>query len=426
MVERRVVVTGMGSVNPMGCDVESSWKNLIESKSGIRKITQFEIPEDVENISRVAGEIVEGDGEGELILENFVEKKDQRKMGRFIQLAIVAADEAVKNAGLSDETEEQKERIGVIIGSGIGGLEIIQNSCQDYFEKGIKKISPFFIPASLINLSGGHVSIIHGFKGPNHAPVTACASGTHAISDSARIIKDGDADIMVCGGAESAICGMGIGGFNAMHALSTKRNDEPTKASRPWDTDRDGFVMGEGCGLLVIEELEHAKKRGAKIYCEIAGYGSSGDAYHMSAPEMTGAGAKRSMKMALNNAGMTAKDVGYVNAHGTSTPLGDAIEFNAVKEVFADNLDNLCMSSTKSATGHMLGAAGAVEAVFCIKALMDGIIPPTLNLDNQDENCTGIDLVPYKAKKKEINACLSNSFGFGGTNGSIIFKKYKA
>jgi len=426
MNERRVVVTGMGSVNPLGCDIKNSWKNLIESKSGIRKITQFEIPEDVEGISRIAGEIREGDREGELNLDNFVQFKDRRKMGRFIQLAIVAADEAVKDADLSDAKEEQKERIGIMIGSGIGGLEVIQSSCQDYFEKGIRKISPFFIPASLINLAGGHISIIHGFKGPNHASVTACASGTHAIADSARIIKGGDADIMICGGAESAICGMGIGGFNAMHALSTKRNDEPTKASRPWDSDRDGFVMGEGCGLLVIEELEHAKKRGAKIYCEIAGYGSSGDAYHMSAPDITGDGAKRSMRMALKNAGMTAKDIGYVNAHGTSTPSGDLPEFNAVKEVFVDNLDNLCMSSTKSATGHMLGAAGAVEAVFCIKALIEGIIPPTLNLDNQDENCTGIDLVPYKAKKKEINACLSNSFGFGGTNGSIIFKKYKA
>jgi len=423
MSEKRIVVTGMGTVNPLGCNVNNSWMNLINSKSGIRKITQFEIPSEVESISRIAGEIREGDGENELNIDNFVEKKEQRKMGRFIQLAISAASEAVKDAGLESQDEKAKDRIGVMIGSGIGGLEVIQNSCKTYFERGIKKISPFFIPASLINLAAGHVAILHGFKGPTHATVTACASGTHAIGDSANIIRKGDADIMVCGGAEAAICGMGIGGFCAIHALSTKYNDTPEKASRPWDRDRDGFVMGEGAGLLVLEEYEHAKARGAKIYCELAGYGLSGDAYHMTSPDVTGDGARRSMQMALESAGMTSKDIDYVNAHGTSTPSGDVPEFHAVKEVFADNLDGICMSSTKSATGHLLGAAGAVEAIFSVKTLIDNIIPPTLNLDNLDERCQGIDLVPFVARKKEVRACLSNSFGFGGTNASLIFKK---
>jgi 3-oxoacyl-[acyl-carrier-protein] synthase II len=425
MSERRVVVTGLGTVNPLGSNVENSWKNLINSKSGIRKITRFDISNAPEGISTIAGEVREGDGENEVNMDNFIEKKEQRKMDRFIQLAMVAADEAVKDSKLNPQTDEERERIGVMIGSGIGGLSTIQETSKIMIEKGIKRISPFFIPASLINLASGHVSIKYGFTGPNHSVVTACATGTHAIGDSMRMIQHGDADVIVCGGTEAAICELGIGGFSAMHALSTKYNNDPEKGSRPWDKDRDGFVMGEGAGILVLEEYEHAKKRGAKIYCEVVGYGLSGDAYHMSAPDERGRGAKRSMKMALKNAGLTTKDIDYINAHGTSTPLGDMIELNGVKEIFADNLKNLCMSSTKSSTGHLLGAAGAVEAVFSILTIRDGIIPPTLNLDNPTEGCEGIDLVPHTAKKKEVNVCLSNSFGFGGTNASIIFKRVK-
>lgn len=419
---RRVVVTGLGMVTPLGNNVDNSWKNIIESKSGIKKISLFDIENIPDSISKVAGEInVSEDDNNAFNPTLYIEKKDIKKMDRFIWFGIAAAEEAIKDSGWEPNTDEEKQNTGVIIGSGIGGLTSIQDTSISTVEKGIKRISPFFIPSALINLVSGHVSIKYGFSGPNLAPVTACATGSHAIGEAMEIIKRGDADIMVAGGTEAAICQIGIGGFSAMHALST--NQDPSKASRPWDKDRDGFVMGEGAGVLVLEEYEHAKKRGAKIYAEVVGYGLTGDAYHITAPDSSSGGAKRAVKMALKKANMNPEDIGYINAHGTSTPMGDVLEFNAIKDAFSSCLDKIYMSSTKSATGHLLGAAGAIEAIFSIKAIQDGILPPTLNLDNPDEACSGIDLIPHKSKEVKINAALSNSFGFGGTNASLIFKK---
>lgn len=419
---RRVVVTGLGMVTPLGNNVDNSWKNIIESKSGIKKISLFDVENIPDSISKVAGEInVSEDDNNAFNPTLYIEKKDIKKMDRFIWFGIAAAEEAIKDSGWEPNTDEEKQSTGVIIGSGIGGLTSIQDTSISTVEKGIKRISPFFIPSALINLVSGHVSIKYGFSGPNLAPVTACATGSHAIGEAMEIIKRGDADIMVAGGTEAAICQIGIGGFSAMHALST--NQDPSKASRPWDKDRDGFVMGEGAGVLVLEEYEHAKKRGAKIYAEVVGYGLTGDAYHITAPDSSSGGAKRAVKMALKKANMNPEDIGYINAHGTSTPMGDVLEFNAIKDAFSSCLDKIYMSSTKSATGHLLGAAGAIEAIFSIKAIQDGILPPTLNLDNPDEACSGIDLIPHKSKEVKINAALSNSFGFGGTNASLIFKK---
>lgn len=426
MQGRRIVVTGLGTVNPLGNNVNSSWNGVINGKSGISRITSFPVDDLPESISKIAGQIKIEEGNPDAFDPNlFVDKKDQKKMDKFIWYSLAATEEALKDANWLPTNEEDLERTGVLIGAGIGGLRSIYETSITEHDKGIKRISPFFIPESLINLATGQVSIKYGFAGPNVSIVTACASSTHSIGEAMEFIKRGDADVMVAGGAESTICEIGIGGFSAMHALSTNFNNNPTEASRPWDKDRDGFVMGEGAGILILEELEHAKKRGAKIYAEVVGYGMSGDAYHMTSPHPDGKGAKLAMKMALKKAEMNPEEVDYVNAHGTSTPMGDVLEFNAVKEVFSSSLDNLCMSSTKSATGHLLGGAGAIEAIFSIKTINDGIVPPTLNLYNQDEKCTGIDLVPFKAKEKNIKAALSNSFGFGGTNACLIFKKFE-
>jgi 3-oxoacyl-[acyl-carrier-protein] synthase II len=416
----------MGTVNPLGNNVKNSWSNIISGKSGISRVFHFPVDELPDSISKVAGQIKIEEGNPDAFDPNlFIDKKDQKKMDKFIWYSIAAAKEALDDAGWLPTEEKDLIETGVLIGAGIGGLKSIYDTSLVEHDKGIKKISPFFIPQSLINLATGHISIKYGFMGPNVSIVTACASSTHAIGEAMEYIKRGDAEVMVAGGAESTVCEVGIGGFSAMHALSTNFNDRPEEASRPWDKDRDGFVMGEGAGVLILEELEHAKKRGAKIYGEIIGYGLSGDAYHMTSPHAEGKGAKLAMKMALKKAEINSDEVGYVNAHGTSTPMGDVLEFNAVKEIFSNSLSNLCMSSTKSATGHLLGGAGAIEAVFSIKTITDGIIPPTLNLYNQDENCTGIDLVPFKAKEKSVDIALSNSFGFGGTNACLIFKKFK-
>jgi 3-oxoacyl-[acyl-carrier-protein] synthase II len=419
MSKRRVVVTGMGLVSPLGNNVEKSWKKLINGESGVGNIDLF----DATNVAcKIAGQVKCGEGEDEFNINKFVDVKEQKKLDRFIEFAIGAADEAITDSGWKPQNEEDQFRTGVMIGSGIGGLPSIEKTTLIAKEKGIKRVSPFFIPASLINLASGHVSIKHGFMGPNHAIVTACATGSHAIGDSARIISYGDADVMVCGGTEATICEIGIGGFAALRALSTNFNEDPTKGSRPWDKDRDGFVMGEGSGILVLEEYEHAKNRVAKIYAEVLGYGLSGDAHHITAPQSEGRGAVRAMQMALNDANVKPDQVDYVNAHGTSTPMGDEIEVKGIKKVFGDHAYKLSMSSTKSSIGHLLGAAGSVEAIFSILAIRDNIAPPTLNLDNPSESCD-IDLVPNKAKEKEINTVMSNSFGFGGTNACLIIGK---
>ena len=417
--KRRVVVTGVGAVTPLSSNAEGTWKKLINAESGIGRITIFD-PE--ESPCKIAGEVKYGDGEDLFNPDKYADPKEQRKMDRFIHFAVAAADQAIIDSGWVAESEEQKYRTGVMIGSGIGGLPMIEKTTLVMHEKGIRKISPFFIPASLINLASGQVSIKHGYMGPNHALVTACASGTHAIGDSARMIEYGDVDVMVAGGAESAICEVGIGGFAALRALSTNFNDNPTAGSRPWDRDRDGFVMGEGSGMLVLEEYEHAKKRGAKIYAEVVGYGMSGDAYHITAPESTGRGSTYAMNLALKHAKINPEEIDYINAHGTSTPMGDEIEVSSIKKVFGDHAYKLSMSSTKSATGHLLGAAGAIEAIFSIFAIRDKIAPPTLNLENPSENCD-IDLVAKKAKERPIDFVMSNSFGFGGTNACLILKR---
>jgi 3-oxoacyl-[acyl-carrier-protein] synthase II len=419
---RRVVVTGLGMVSPLGVGVKNNWERLINGESGIRGIQSF----DVSDLpSKIAGEVPRGNtASGLLNADDYVSPKDQRKMDRFIVLAIAAAHEAVADSGWTPTDEESRERTGVMIGSGIGGLPAIYDGAVVLHEKGPRRISPFFIPASLINLASGHVSIQYGFKGPNHSVVTACSTGAHAIGDAARLIMWEDADVMLAGGAEAAVSRLGIAGFAAARALSTGFNDRPSEASRPWDKGRDGFVMGEGAGVLVLEELEHARKRGAKIYAEVVGYGMSGDAYHITSPPEDGNGGFRSMRAALKRAGMDPSEIGYINAHGTSTPMGDEIELGAVKRLFGPAIETVAMSSTKSAIGHLLGAAGAVEAIFSIKAMNDSIVPPTLNLEDPSESCLGVDLVPKQAKERRVRAALSNSFGFGGTNASLIFKEF--
>jgi 3-oxoacyl-[acyl-carrier-protein] synthase II len=414
---RRVVVTGLGLVTPIGTGVELTWKRLLEGTSGASPIDKFDISD---LPAKIAAQVVRGDGEGEFNYDDWVTPKDRRKMADFIIFGLAAAQQAIEDANWKPETEEQRYRSGVLIGSGIGGLNEIVEGADTLRERGPRRLSPFFIPMALINLVSGHTSIRFGLKGPNHAVVTACSTGAHAIGDAARFISMDDADVMVAGGSESAICRLGMAGFAASRALSTNFNDTPEKASRPWDKDRDGFVMGEGAGVVVLEELEHAKARGAKIYAEVVGYGLSGDAYHITAPSEDGSGAYRAMEMAMKRAGLSPSDIDYVNAHGTSTPLGDEIEVQAVKRLFGAAAGQISMSSTKSAIGHLLGAAGSVEAIFSILAMRDGIVPPTLNLDNPSEGCD-IDLVPHTAKKREVRAALSNSFGFGGTNASLIF-----
>ena len=415
---RRVVVSGIGLVTPLGIGTDNTWRRLLAGESGLRAIQSF----DVSDLpAKIAGQVPRGSTEEGLFnTDDWVPPKDQKKMDLFIVYAIGAAVQAVEDSGWKPQDDEARERTGVMIGSGIGGLPGIAEMALTLHERGPRRVSPFFIPASLINLASGNVSIRYGFKGPNHAVVTACSTGAHALGDAARLIQIGDADVMVCGGAEAAICRLGMAGFAASRALSTNFNDTPSRASRPWDKDRDGFVMGEGAGMVVLEEYEHAKKRGAKIYAELIGYGMSGDAYHVTAPAEDGNGAFRSMRNALKRANLAPDQIDYINAHGTSTPLGDEIELSAVKRLFGDHAYKLSMSSTKSAIGHLLGAAGSVEAIFSILAMRDGIAPPTLNLDNPSEGCD-IDLVPRKAKERKIRRVLSNSFGFGGTNASLIF-----
>ncbi|PZQ45495.1 MAG: beta-ketoacyl-[acyl-carrier-protein] synthase II [Micavibrio aeruginosavorus] len=420
---RRVVVTGMGMVTPLGVGVKRNWDSITAGKSGIREIDEFDL---TDMASRIAGLVPktkdENPTDGAFNVDLFVEKKEQKKIDQFIMFGMAAAQEAIEDSGWVCKTEEDQHRTGVLIGSGIGGLGTMLETSRTLIEKGPKRMSPFCIPAMLINLASGHVSIKHGFKGPNHSVVTACATGTHAIGDSARMIMLGDADVMVAGGAEAAVTPLGVGGFAAARALSTGYNDRPAEASRPFDEGRDGFVIAEGAGVVILEEYEHAKKRGAKIYAEIIGYGMSGDAYHITSPAENGDGGFRAMTAALKSAGINPEDVDYINAHGTSTPVGDGLECTAIKNRFAGSLDKLSMSSTKSAIGHLLGAAGAVEAIYSIKAIETGVLPPTLNLDNVSEPCKGLDLVPKVAKDKKVKIALSNSFGFGGTNASVIMK----
>lgn len=416
---RRVVVTGLGAVTPLASGAQNTWQKLLKSQSGIKGIDTF----DVSDIpAKIAGLVPRGEGDGLFNAEDHVSIKDMKKMDDFIVFGIAAADQALADSGWKPETDEDQEATGVLIGSGIGGLPRIAEASDLVNNGKTRRVSPFFIPSCLINLVSGQVSIKHGLKGPNHAVVTACSTGAHAIGDASRMIMLGDADVMVAGGAEAAVCRLGMAGFAAARALSTGYNDTPTEASRPWDEGRDGFVMGEGAGCVVLEEYEHAKARGATIYAEVGGYGMSGDAYHITAPAADGNGGFRSMRNALRNAGVNPEDVDYVNAHGTSTPLGDEIELGAVKRLFGDHAAKLSMSSTKSATGHLLGAAGAIEAVFSILAIHEGVVPPTLNLRNPSEACKGIDLVPLEAKPRKVNVALSNSFGFGGTNASLVFK----
>lgn len=420
---RRVVITGLGVISPLGRGVEHNWKRLLNGESGIAKIEDI----DLKDIPvRIAGRVPWGEAEGEFNPDSVLPPKDQKKNDRFILYGLAAGSDAIHDAGYIPESEEEKNRFGVMMGSGIGGLETIYENSLSFHESGIKRISPFFIPASLINLISGNLSIMYGLKGPNHACVTACSTGTHAIGDAARIIAMNDADVMVAGGAESAVNVLGLAGFARMRAITSDFNDEPEKASRPWDKRRSGFVMGEGSGAVVLEELEHAKARGAKIYAEVVGYGMSGDAYHITAP--SGDGAYRAMKMAADHArehGVELRDINYINAHGTSTPAGDVGEALAVKRLFGDDLKYVSMSSTKSAIGHLLGAAGAVEAVYTVLALRDQICPPTLNLEEVEDEVADMDLVPLKAKKKTIKAAMSNSFGFGGTNSSLVLKKFE-
>ncbi len=418
---RRVVITGMGMITPLGCGVEHTWRRLVAGESGAKKIDHFE----VSDISaKVAGVIPRGDGSnGTFNADQWMEPKEQRKVDDFIIFAMCAARQALDDAGWHPKSHEDQVTTGVMIGSGIGGVEGIADTALQLKERGPRRVSPFFIPGRIINLASGYVSIEHGLKGPNHAVVTACSTGAHAIGDASRLIALGDADVMVAGGAESPVNRISLAGFAALRALSTAFNDEPTRASRPYDKDRDGFVMGEGAGALILEELEHAKARGAKIYAEVIGYGLSGDAYHITAPAPNGDGAFRCMQMAIKRAGVTPKDIGYINAHGTSTPLGDEIELGAVQRLVGNAAGEISMSSTKSCIGHLLGAAGAVEAIFSILAIRDRVAPPTINLDNPSVE-TAIDLVPHKARQRDIDIALSNSFGFGGTNASLIFRRY--
>lgn len=419
---RRIVVTGLGMVSPLACGVDETWERLIAGQSGAGQITRF----DTEGMgTTIACEVPHGDGsDGTYNPDDWVTPRDRRRFDDFIMYGISAAQQAVEDAGWTDPGEEECLRTGVMIGSGIGGLGWIQDNSNTLKERGPRRVTPHFIAGSIINLTSGNVSIKYGFKGPNHSVVTACSTGAHAIGDASRIIAFGDADVMVAGGTEATVCGIAIAGFNQAKALS-KRNDNPEGASRPWDQDRDGFVMGEGSGVVVLEELEHAKARGAKIYAEIVGYGMSGDAYHVTAPAPDGNGGFRAMEAALRNAKLDASQIDYINAHGTSTPLGDQIEAAAVSRLLGDNTANVCMSSTKSAIGHLLGAAGAVEALFCIKSINEGVVPPTLNLDNPSDGLPPIDLVAHQAQERKIKVALSNSFGFGGTNASLIMKAFE-
>jgi 3-oxoacyl-[acyl-carrier-protein] synthase II len=422
---RRVVVTGIGLVTPLGCGREVVWERLLAGRSGVGPIEHFKTDD---LACRIAGQVPRTDGRGGgragdagvFDPDSVLSPRDQRRVDDFILYGIAAADEALVDSGWKPETEEEKCRTGVMIGSGIGGLETTYQASVDLHEKGPRRLSPFIIPGMLINLASGQVSIRHGLKGPNHSVVTACSTGAHAIGDAARLVARGDADVMLAGGAEATVCRLGVAGFIACKALSTAFNETPEKASRPYDKDRDGFVMGEGSGVLVLEDYDHAKARGAKIYAEVKGYGLSGDAYHITAPAEDGDGGFRSMSAALKDAGLTPSDIDYVNAHGTSTPLGDEIELRAVERLFGGATQDLVMSSTKSAVGHLLGAAGAVEAIFSILAIRDGICPPTLNLDNPSVE-TAINLAAKTAVKKPVKAALSNSFGFGGTNASVVF-----
>ncbi len=416
---RRVVVTGLGMVSPLGGDVETTWKNILASKSGAATIARFDASE---YKCRIACEVKPADHEYGYDPGLDVDHKIQRQVDPFIVYGISAASQALRDAGLDNMSEEERLRAGCSIGSGIGGLPGIESESLVLANKGPGRVSPHFVHGRLINLISGQVSIKYGLMGPNHAVVTACSTGAHSIGDAARMIAMDDADVMLAGGAESAICPIGIAGFAQARALSTAFNDTPEKASRPYDINRDGFVMGEGAGVVVLEEYEHAKKRGAHIYAEVIGYGLSGDAYHVTAPHPEGNGGYRSMEMALRKSGLSLADIDYVNAHGTSTPLGDELELGAVKRLFGDNISTMSMSSTKSAIGHLLGGAGAVESIFCILAIRDQIVPPTLNLDEPSESCAGVDLVPHVAKERKVRAVLNNSFGFGGTNASLIMK----
>ena len=413
MNQRRVVITGLGQISPVGNDVETAWQNLLAGKSGIGRITKF----DASDVScQIAGEVKDFD------ISQYLPAKEARRMDSFIHYGIAGALQAIKDARLDEFTELDKDRVGVNIGSGIGGLPLIEETSRNVVAGGARKINPFFIPGSLINLISGHITILKGYRGHNYGIVSACASGTHAIGESARLIKYGDVDVMIAGGAESAVCTLGVGGFAAMKALST-RNDDPAAASRPWDKDRDGFVMGEGSGVLVLEELEHAKRRGARIYAELAGFGASSDAYHITAPNAEGPAL--ALSRAIKDSGLPVEAIDYVNAHGTSTPLGDANETNATKAVFGEHAKKLVVSSTKSMTGHLLGAAGGVEAVYSVLAIRDQIAPPTINLVNQDFDAgCDLDYCANTARKLEINAVASNSFGFGGTNGPLVFKRF--
>jgi 3-oxoacyl-[acyl-carrier-protein] synthase II len=408
-------------VTPLGAGVKTNWDRLIAGQSGIGAITAFEV---ADLPARVAGMVPRGTGAGDFDVDSAVPPKDQRKNDVFIHYAIAAANEAIANSGWQPPSDEARERTGVMIGSGIGGLQWIAEGSLTLEQKGPRRISPFFIPAALINLASGQVSIQHGFRGPNHSVVTACSTGAHAIGDAARLIMWDDADVMVAGGAEAAVCRLGLAGFAAARALSTAYNESPERASRPYDKGRDGFVMGEGAGVVVLEELEHAKARGATIYAEVVGYGLSGDAHHITAPPEDGNGGFRAMSAALKRAGLTPSDIDYVNAHGTSTPLGDEIELGAVKRLFGNAIQTVSMSSTKSAIGHLLGAAGAVEAIYSVLAINHDVVPPTLNLDDPSDSCLGVDLVPKQAKERPVRAALSNSFGFGGTNASLVFREH--
>lgn len=419
---RRVVVTGIGMVSPLGGSAESSWSKLLAGESGAVNVTRCDVSD---LASQIACEVPRGDGSGGTFNANdWMDPKDQRKADEFIVFGMAAATQALADAKWAPSTDEEKHRTGVMVGSGVGGIGTIYETSVTLFEKGPRRVSPFFIPSAIINLASGWISIRHGLKGPNHSVVTACSTGAHAIGDASRLIMLGDADVMVAGGTESPINRISLAGFAACRALSTNFNNDPKRASRPYDKDRDGFVMGEGSGVVVLEELEHAKARGAKIYAEIVGYGMSGDAYHITSPAEDGDGAYRCMSAALKRAGLQASEIDYINAHGTSTPLGDEIELRAVERLLGNDTTKASMSSTKSATGHLLGAAGAIEAIFSILAIRDQKVPPTLNLDNPSVE-TAIDLVPHKAKSRKVDAVLSNSFGFGGTNASLVFKRYE-
>lgn len=416
---RRVVVTGMGLTTPLGNGIDVNWKRLISGVVGINKIENF----DVSDLPcKIAGQVpnINNDPEGGLDIDNWIEPREYKRIDRFISYGIISAVQAVEHSGWKPKSENEKNRTGVILGSGIGGLETIANTTRLLDTKGPRKISPFFIPSALINLLSGQVSIRYGFKGPNHSVVTACSTGAHAIGDASRIIRYGDADVMIAGGAEAACCRIGMAGFAAARALSTNFNDQPSSSSRPWDQERDGFVMGEGAGVLVLEEREHAIARGANIYAEIKGYGMSGDAHHITAPAENGDGGFRAMRSALSDANINNSEIDYINAHGTSTPLGDMIELKAIGRLLGDNVSKVSISSTKSATGHLLGAAGAIEAIFSILSIVNQIVPPTNNLINPDEQSVGFDLVPINAKERTIRNVLSNSFGFGGTNASLL------